>query len=117
MTEDLEKMKYNTAVSKLMILLNAIEDAGSLVSREILKIYIHLLAPFAPKISQYIREQFDHQDDITVRSWPQFDAEKAMDDEIIVPVQINGKRRLELNVPADADEDIVMDAFRGTEDF
>jgi leucyl-tRNA synthetase len=84
LSEDMEKMKYNTSVSKLMILLNAIEDAGSLVSREILEIYLHLLAPFAPKISQEIREKFGHQDDITVRSWPQFDAEKALDDEIVI---------------------------------
>lgn len=117
MSEDMEKMKYNTAVSKLMILLNAIEEAGSLVSKDTLEVYLHLLAPFAPKISQDIWTKFGHEDDITLRPWPQFDAEKAMDDEIVVPVQINGKRKLELYVSADADEWAVMDAFRQTEEY
>jgi leucyl-tRNA synthetase len=117
LSEDMEKMKYNTSVSKLMILLNAIEDTGSLVSKETLEIYLQLLAPFAPKIAQDMREKFGHQNDITVCPWPQFDAEKALDDEIIIPVQINGKRRLELVVSADADETMLMDVFRGTEDF
>jgi leucyl-tRNA synthetase len=117
MTHDLEQMKYNTAVSKLMILLNAIEDAGSLVPREILEIYLHLLVPFAPKIAQDIWAKFLQTDDLTMRKRPSYDLAKVVDDEIIVPVQINGKRRLELTVPADADETVVMDAFRETEDF
>ena len=101
--EDIENLKFNTAISALMILLNEMEK-----EKEIFKIqystFIILLSPFAPHITEEIWEALGNKESIHLQSWPEYDKELAKEKEIILVVQINGKLRDQIKVMADISE-------------
>lgn len=120
MTYDLEQMKYNTAVSKLMILLNAMEDTikqWTQLSYRVLEQYALMLAPFAPKTAQFVRERTWHDSNVSKQSRPAYDPDMVVDEEVIIPVQINGKRKAELSAPVGSSEDEIMDLFEANESY
>jgi len=102
-TEDIENLKFNTAISALMILLNEMEK-----EKEIFKIhyskFLILLSPFAPHIAEEIWEALGNKESIHLQSWPEYDKELAKEKEIILVVQINGKLRDQIKAPADISE-------------
>ncbi len=103
-TEDIEALKYNTAIAALMTLLNAIYAKGSINKAE-LKALLLLVNPFAPHVTEEINELvFASSDMLAVTEWPTFDEAKCVDDEIEIVVQLNGKVRAKLNVPADVEQ-------------
>lgn len=102
-TEDIESYKFNTAVSKLMIAVNTIYDHKS-IDAEHLAIIGQLLAPFAPILAQQLWEQTGHVDDIVFSSRPVADTSKITMKPINFPIQINGKMRGTLTVPAGISE-------------
>ena len=106
-TQDIEKLKLNTAVSKLMIFVNTIYDEQS-VTTEQLKALTLLLAPYAPVLAERMRELLGHYDDVHHASWPVYDESKIQLGLINLPVQINGKMRGSLDVEAGLDEDAVL---------
>jgi len=103
-TEDIEALKYNTAIAALMTLLNAIYAKGSINKAE-LKALLLLVNPFAPHVTEEINELvFAGSDMLAVTEWPTFDEAKCVDSEIEIVVQLNGKVRSKMNVPADIEQ-------------
>jgi leucyl-tRNA synthetase len=106
--EDLQsEYQFNTAVSELMKLSNAITEAkcyDSPVYREGVETLLKLLAPFAPHIAEELWQQLGHSDSVHRQSWPQFDPRALVVDEITLVIQIMGKTRGTIQVPATADK-------------
>lgn len=96
--------KFNTAISALMICLNEFEKEGK-VSISDFKTFVRLLAPFAPHLSEETWSNLGEQNSIHLESWPLYDNEKTIDDEITISVQINGKLRDTFVVRLDAPEE------------
>ena len=101
-SEDIENMKYNTAIAALMALLNDIYDRGAVTKGE-LKTYITLLNPFAPHVTEEIREQQGFGGMLANGKWVDYDESKTVDATIEVPVQICGKLRATVTIAKDAD--------------
>jgi len=113
-TDDIEAMKFNTAIAALMTLLNEIYKEGS-ISREDLVIFLKLLSPFAPHIAEEIYEFIGGEGFLTVSDWPQYDEAKTVDATVEVGVQVNGKVRAAVSIPADCDKDTAMAAAKANE--
>ncbi len=99
-SSDIENLKYNTAIAALMTLLNQIYDAGAVTKKE-LKVFISLLNPFAPHITEEINEALGADSLLAVSEWPSYDEAKCKDEEIEIVVQINGKIRAKMMIAAD----------------
>ena len=110
-SDDLETLKYNTAIAALMSLLNDIYDAGSVTKGE-LKTFITLLNPIAPHVTEELNEVLGGEKMLAVSAWPSFDEAKCVDNEIEIAVQISGKIRARLMIPADADADAAIAAAK-----
>jgi len=108
-TEDLSgDYQFNTAVSELMKLSNAIADANcttSPVYAEAIATLLLLLAPFAPHIADELWHQLGHADSVHEQSWPQADPDALVADEITLVIQIMGKTRGSMPVPASASKE------------
>ena len=110
-TSDIEDMKFNTAIAALMTLLNRIGEVGRLTTDE-LRTFVKLLSPFAPHLSEEIWEKLGGKGFVSLSEWPSFDEELTVDSEIEIAVQISGKLRGTILVPADADRDSVLAAAK-----
>ncbi len=103
-TEDIETLKYNTAIAALMTLLNAIYTKGSINKAE-LKVLLLLVNPFAPHVTEEMWEACGYGKMMAADGeWPTYDEAKCIDETIEIVVQINGKIRAKLNVPADIEQ-------------
>ena len=91
-SEDIESMGFNTAVSQMMILANAMERAEH-VSQDDYELFLRILAPFAPHITEELWHMLGHKKSIHLEPWPMFDSQKLVAHEIKIPVQVNGKLR------------------------
>jgi leucyl-tRNA synthetase len=91
-TEDLDTMKYNTAVSALMILLNELEKLDTITSLDY-RIFLNLLNPIAPHITEELNEQYKLGDLFIRSTWPSYDETKLTSDTFQMVVQVNGKVR------------------------
>ncbi len=105
-SEDIEAMKFNTAIAALMALLNEIGNDG--VTRDELRDIVLLLSPFAPHISEEIFESLGYEGTVNAYSWPQYDENKCVDNEIEIVVQVNGKVRSKLTIAVDAESEDVI---------
>lgn len=113
-TDDIEGLRYNTAISSLMILLNAFEDEGA--DRESFEVFLKLLAPFAPFITEEIwRDQYGHSASVHKETFPEADEAYLKDDVVTIAVQIEGKMKGTIQVPAGSDENMVLEAARNDE--
>ena len=101
-SEDIEGMKFNTAIAALMTLLNDIYNKGSINNAE-LKAFVTLLNPFAPHVTEEIWAAQNYGGMLANGHWVDFDEAKCVDDEIEIVAQINGKVRAKLMIPADID--------------
>lgn len=99
-TEDIENLKFNTAIAAMMTLLNQIAAVGSINRREF-KDFLMLLNPFAPHIAEEIFEKLNFGGMLTEHSWPAYDEAECVEDTIELAVQVNGKLRGKITVPAD----------------
>ena len=115
-SEDFENLKFNTAVAKLMELLNKITSKGSITRKE-LKTYITLLYPIAPHITEEINEMVGFDTELYKSTWPSFDEEKTIIKTIEIPVQFNGKVRYTVEIDRDASEDEVKEKVYAHELF
>ena len=111
---DIENLKYNTAIAALMTLTNEIYAKGSINKAEF-KTFITLLNPFAPHITEEIWEQLGFDGMLNQTSWPAYDEAKCVDNEIEIAVQINGKVKEKLVIPAEASADEAIAAAKGLE--
>ncbi len=106
-SEDIEAMKFNTAIAAMMTLLNDIYDAGSITKKEFRDLLI-LLYPFAPHISEELYQVIGCEGVLSEQEWVTYDEGQCVDDTIEIVVQINGKVRAKLEIPADAEKDAVL---------
>ena len=106
-SEDIEAMKFNTAIAAMMTLLNDIYDAGSITKKEFRDLLI-LLYPFAPHISEELYQVIGCEGVLSEQEWVTYDETQCVDDTIEIVVQINGKVRAKLEIPADAEKDAVL---------
>ncbi|MEX1178259.1 MAG: leucine--tRNA ligase [Nitriliruptor sp.] len=117
---DYDQRKYNTVIAKLMSLTNAVLDATrdpatvpETAVREALETLLTLLAPICPFITEELWGRFGHRGSIHLRTWPVADTLLLVDDEVEVVLQVNGKVRGRVTVPAEADQDAMEAAARG----
>ena len=101
-TDDIEKLSFNTAISRMMEFTNAFTGYHPR-PRSCLEPFVLLLAPFAPHLAEELWELLDNSESLAYASWPECDESKLVEDEIEVPVQVNGKLRAKVRVPAGAD--------------
>ncbi len=101
-TQDLDGMRFNTAIAAMMELTNHLTPLPAR-PRSVLGPLVLLLSPFAPHLAEELWRVLGHTDTLAYEPWPAFDPALVKEDEIEVPVQINGKVRLRLTVPADVD--------------
>ena len=113
-TRDIEKLSFNTAISRLMEFTNAM-TACDVRPRGALEPFLLLLSPFAPHIAEELWELLGHTESLAYESWPTYDEAKLVTDEIEIPVQVNGKVRARIFVSADADQPTVEQAARADE--
>ena len=114
-TEDIETLKYNTAIAALMTLLNAIYTKG-LINRAELKALLLLVNPFAPHVTEEMWEVCGFGKMMAADgAWPTYDEAKCIDETIEIVVQINGKIRAKLNVPADIEQADAVAAAKADE--
>ena len=97
-SEDIERMSFNTSVSQFMIAVNELA-ALKCHKRDVLEPLTIALAPFAPHIAEELWEKLGHTDSITVAKWPQWDAQYLVEDSFSYPISFNGKTRLQLEFP------------------
>ena len=103
-TEDIEAMKFNTAISTLMIFINEASKLDS-ISQNIYEKFLKLLSPFAPHITEELWFNLGNKNSICFSDWPVWDSNLIKDKEIKIVVQINGKVRAEITVQADEREE------------
>jgi len=102
-TSDIEEMKYNTAVSQMMIFVNEMQAAES-VSKDTFEKFLIIFAPFAPHLAEELWQMLGYKDSITLQAWPKFDPKLVKDETIELPIQVNGKLRATIQVAADISE-------------
>ncbi|MEI6660059.1 MAG: class I tRNA ligase family protein [bacterium] len=105
-TEDIENMNFNTSVSSMMILVNEMDKVGYVKDSDF-KMFLQMLAPFAPHITEEIWRDMGEKKSIHLSKWPKWNKSKIIDDEVKIVVQVNGKVRTEIMVSADMDEESI----------
>jgi leucyl-tRNA synthetase len=106
-TEDLEALHYNTAIAALMELVNALKEADS-HSLAIIEDLVIMLAPFAPHFAEESWERLGHGSSVFDARWPVWEDSLIVEDEIEIPVQVNGKTRSKIRIPLGAEEKAVV---------
>ena len=99
-TEDIDNLKANTAIAAMMSLLNAIADTGAVTKGELRTLTL-LLNPFAPHMTEELWEQMGFGGTVTDQQWPAYDEAKCKDETVEIVVQLNGKVRAKLSIPAE----------------
>lgn len=113
---DYENLKGNTAVAQLMTLVNAYYQKGS-ITRGDFEVLLLLLNPVAPHISEEIYEALGNERQISAVPWPSFDPAKTVEDQVELPVQVNGKVRFRLTLPRGLSKEEVEENLRETQGF
>ncbi|MDD2365012.1 MAG: leucine--tRNA ligase [Desulfuromonadaceae bacterium] len=115
-TEDLEEsFHFNTAIASVMELLNIVQSAKlatpqfSGVMKEALESIVMLMSPFVPHVTEELWFSLGHQTPLTQTPWPEYDKSAVIDDELLVVIQVNGKLRSKITVPAGTSEDNIKE--------
>ncbi|KAB8030771.1 leucine--tRNA ligase [Fluviispira multicolorata] len=116
-TEDIESLSFNTAIAQMMIFLNSVAETQC-KSKEILKVFLQILSPFAPHLTEelwykcIVEEKVSPDSNkyefISLSQWPKFDPKLVIDNEIKIGVQVNGKHRGEITLPLNADQETAV---------
>ncbi|MED3880978.1 leucine--tRNA ligase [Priestia megaterium] len=114
-TEDYEGLRFNTGISQLMVFINDAYKVDVL-PKQYVEGFVKLLAPICPHTTEELWSKLGHEDTISYESWPAFDEAKLVDDEVEIVVQINGKVRAKVNVPAEASREELQDIAMANED-
>lgn len=102
-TEDTEGLRFNTAIAAMMEFNNHLTGLGEVRPKKVLERFVLLLAPYAPHAAEELWQVLGHSSTLAYEPWPAYDPALVRDDEIEIPVQINGKVKAKLIIPADAD--------------
>ena len=107
-TNDYETMNFNTAISQMMIFINA-ANKENIIPKKYAEGFLQLLNPVAPHITEELWSELKNKESITYSKWPSYDEEKTKNDEINLPIQINGKLRANVMIKLDEDEDKIKE--------
>ena len=113
-TDDIDSMKFNTAIAAMMSTINTIYDIGR-ISKEELKTLAKILSPFAPHIAEEVYSTLGGEGLVSLAKWPEYDEAKTKDDTVEMPVQINGKVRSVVMIPAEATKEAILEAAKADE--
>ena len=113
-TEDLDRIKFNTALSKMMECLNEISSSDKL-SKDDKSLIIKMLAPFAPHLSEELWESVGQADSVFNAPWPSYDESMVLDDTITIAIQVNGKLRGSIELQVDVSKDEVLEAAKSVD--
>ena len=100
-TEDLEGLRFNTAISQLMVFINEAYKS-TVLAQNYMEGFVKMLAPICPHVAEELWEQLGHHESISYEAWPAYDESKLVDQEVEIVIQVNGKVKLKLTVPTDA---------------
>ncbi len=112
--DDIDHLKMNTALATLMSLINDISAKGS-INRKELQVYVKMLYPFAPHLCEEMWEAAGFEGDMTYAAWPEYDEAKTKASEVEIAVQLLGKLKGRVMIPAEATQDDVMEIVRADE--
>jgi leucyl-tRNA synthetase len=112
--EDIEALRFNTAIAELIKLNNEIGRQKS-VNYQLAETFVLLLSPFAPHLAEELWQRLGHGESLARHPWPAYDASKLVADTMELPVQVNGKVRDRITVPASADEATILQAAESAE--
>ena len=110
-SDDIEAMKFNTAIAAMMSLINEIYEVGSITADE-LATFSRILSPFAPHLAEEVWEFVGGKGFVSLAAWPEYDEGKTADDEVEFPIQINGKVRAVVTIPANAGKEEILAAAK-----
>ena len=113
-TNDIEEMKFNTSVAQFMTMLNEFVKDKYITKGEY-KTYLQLLNPFAPHMTEELNRIIGEKTEISSKPWPKYDEEKTIEDEIEIPVQVNGKLKTTVSVPKDISEEDIKEVVSQNE--
>ena len=115
-SEQVPSLQFNTAIAAMMEYLNRVRAAGRTPKRVELTPLVVMLAPFAPHIAEELYARLGHNGGVfDAARWPAFDEAKTVESTLQLAVQVNGKVRGRIDIPADADEESVVDAAKANE--
>lgn len=103
-TKDIENLRFNTAISQLMIFINEISKL-EIKPRSVLETFLHLINPIVPHISEEIWINLDHNENLSYLNWPKYDKKYIKDSNVTIAVQVNGKVRGQFEIAIDSEED------------
>ncbi len=107
-TEDMERMTFNTAISKMMEMVNAIYKSEKPIAKADMESFVKLLSPLAPFISEELWERLGHTESITYAPWPTHDETLLVKNDMNIVIQVLGKKRATLTVPVDITQDDLL---------
>lgn len=113
-TEDYEGLRFNTAISQLMVFVNEAFKAEEL-PKHYMEGFIQLLSPVAPHLAEEIWQKLGHTDTISYAQWPVYDEAKLVEDEIEIVLQINGKVREKVQIPTDTSKEQMVELARNNQ--
>lgn len=113
--EDVETLQFNTAISQMMILMNAAEKSAG-VSRDSLEAFVRIAAPFAPHLCEEIWSRLGHRGGVAAAGWPSFDPAKLVESTVEIVFQVNGKVRGTGKMAKEASKDELLAACRAHPD-
>ncbi len=102
-TEDIESMSFNTAISSMMVLVNEMEKSD--MNKKDFEMFLQILSPFAPHIAEELWSQLGNKKSIHLSPWPKWDKKKIVEEKIKIAIQVNGKVRSEIIISKDMNED------------
>jgi leucyl-tRNA synthetase len=108
-TDDIEKLHFNTAIAAMMEFTNAVYKKGELPQAEA-EVFLKLLSPFAPHLAEHLWHELGHETSIGMQEWPVADERLLKDETVVIAIQVNGKVRDKIVVASDADEAAVKTA-------
>ena len=107
-TEDIESMSFNTAISSMMVLTNHLTSLKDKVPREAAEKLALMVSPFAPHLGEECWSLLGHDESLAYHPWVEYDEALCVDNTVKMGVQVNGKKRGEIEIPKDADQEGAM---------
>ena len=113
-TQAVTDLRFNTAIAEMMVFVNEATKATA-IPREWFEMFVRILSPFAPHVAEELWQRLGHKESIAFAPWPAHDEAKLARATMVLPVQVNGKKRSEIEVPADALEPAILETAKADE--